>query len=236
MTTNLAEPTTLYLVRHGQTVWNLEQRFQGHLDIPLDDLGQRQAEAVATALRARQVPFQAVYASDLIRAAHTAAIIGAPLGLRPIVTPALREIDCGIWAGRSVPEIERQFPGQLQAWNDGVESFTLPGGESIPLVQRRAAAYIRRVIDSGPGQTVAVVAHGMVLTTLLVDLLGWDLRETWHGSRRLMGNTGFSVVIWDPLNGTASLPVYNSLAHLAGFPPSEDGWSRGWITGAVEAV
>jgi broad specificity phosphatase PhoE len=218
--------TTLYLVRHGQTAWNLEQRFQGQLDQPLDDLGERQASAVARWLRDQQVEFSAVYSSDLQRAAYTADTIGREIGFTPMLTPELREIDCGEWAGLTVNEVEARYPGQISNWDEHVDSFTLPGGESIPDVRRRAGAFVKGVAGEHTGKSIVVVGHGMVLAALLIDLLQWDLLDVWKRARPIMGNTGLAILLWDQDSRTAAMPTYNSQAHLAGLPISQDLWSR----------
>ena len=218
--------TTLYLVRHGQTAWNLEQRFQGQLDEPLDDLGEQQASALAHWLHDQPVRFSAVYSSDLRRAAYTADTIGREIGLTPLLTPEMREIDCGEWAGLTVNEVEARYPGQISEWDEHVDRFTLPGGESIPDVRRRAGAFVRGVAGEHSGESIIVVGHGMVLAALLVDLLQWDLLDVWKHARPIMGNTGVAILLWDQDSHTGTMPTYNTQAHLADLPISQDLWSR----------
>ena len=102
-------PDQLYLVRHGETHSNRERRFQGQLDVPLSPAGHEQAVALGRWLADRPARFDALYSSDLRRAAQTAETVGAHLGLTPILTPALREIDCGEWQGLTGAEIEARF-------------------------------------------------------------------------------------------------------------------------------
>src|SRR3712207_2914672 len=111
-----ADQTLIYLVRHGQTTWNIERRFQGQLDVPLSEEGLRQAEAVASWLVRQRVRFGAVYSSDLLRAKQTAEAIGRRLGLEAEPVRALREIHVGDWQGMLSTEIERRYPGDLEKW------------------------------------------------------------------------------------------------------------------------
>src|SRR5216110_2190911 len=97
--TGVGQRTLVYLVRHGETTWNVERRFQGQLDVELSKTGLRQAEAVARWLAAQPVRFAAIYSSDLQRASRTALSIGAKLGLEPRRDPSLRELNVGEWQG-----------------------------------------------------------------------------------------------------------------------------------------
>ena len=111
-------PTTLVLVRHGETDWNRERRYQGHADTPLNTAGRRQARELATILRSDGL--SAVYTSPLRRASETATIVAAELGLEARELEALREIDVGDWQGLTVDEVRAQFPEQVAAaWHSG---------------------------------------------------------------------------------------------------------------------
>src|SRR5438874_2399468 len=138
--TGVGQRTLVYLVRHGETEWNVERRFQGQLDVELSKTGLRQAVAVSRWLASQPVKFSAIYSSDLKRASRTALIIGAKLDLMPRLDPALREINAGDWQGLVASEIEALFPGKLDEWHEKVDSLTLPVGESIAAVQERVLA------------------------------------------------------------------------------------------------
>jgi probable phosphoglycerate mutase len=98
--------TTILLVRHGQTDWNLAHRWQGHVDIPLNETGRRQARLLAR--RLETLPIKAIYTSDLIRASETANIVAEPLGILPIPDPALRERNGGKFQSLTFDELEEQ--------------------------------------------------------------------------------------------------------------------------------
>ena len=110
--------TTLYLARHGESDWNAANRFQGHSDRPLTELGRRQAEALAGKLESHAA-LTAIYSSPLARAYETASIVGARLGLQPTPVDDLREVDVGGWSGLSRSEVEARYPDAFRRWLDG---------------------------------------------------------------------------------------------------------------------
>jgi broad specificity phosphatase PhoE len=151
----------LLLLRHGQSTWNAELRWQGAADPPLSDRGRAQARAVAEALR--ETGFDAVVTSDLARARQTAAILAAAWGIAEVgVEPLLRERDVGAWSGLTSAEIEAGWPGLLDEWRAG-RLAAIPDGEGD--IAERVIAGLHRVVSSHPGGTVLVVTHGGVIRT-----------------------------------------------------------------------
>jgi probable phosphoglycerate mutase len=143
-------PTTILLVRHGETDWNLERRVQGRTDRPLNETGRRQAIELASELADERV--DAVYSSDLVRAHETARILARRKGLDVTVIPDLREKDFGTWEGFTDQEILSRFPdARGRPWGDA---------ESNDDVARRVVGALRRIAESHPGGRVVVVAHG----------------------------------------------------------------------------
>jgi broad specificity phosphatase PhoE len=212
-------PDQLYLVRHGETHSNRERRFQGQLDVPLSPAGHEQAVALGRWLADRPARFDALYSSDLRRAAQTAETVGAHLGLTPILTPALREIDCGEWQGLTGAEIEARFPGGLQTWHDQVDTFCLPGGESVRDLERRIVAFYQDTVTQYRGDAVVLISHGLSLSVLIAALLGWDLVGAWRERRAGMAKTGVTLLTRDPAQGGYRLDLLNSTEHL---PPTAD--------------
>ena len=156
----------ILLLRHGQSTWNAEHRWQGWADAPLSDVGRAQAAAAVDALRGER--FDAVVASDLARAFDTATVIAEALGLGTVeIETGLRERDVGAWSGLRTEEIEAKWPGQLAAWRAG-ELTAIPEGEGEIIDRVRAA--IERILVSHPGGTVLAVTHGGVIRTLERDL------------------------------------------------------------------
>ena len=165
-TTNAsAAPTDILLIRHGETAWNAERRLQGHLDIPLNEEGERQAALLAGALAAE--PIDVLIASDLRRARQTAQAVADLRGLALDIEPALRERGYGGFEGLLYSEIEQRFPREFAAWQArDVEAQLPPGrnvGESFRTFFDRATGAILALAAAHPGKTVALVAHGGVL-------------------------------------------------------------------------
>ena len=145
--------TTLLLARHGETDWNVEGRWQGWADPPLNETGRAQAGALAEQLR--ETPFDAVYSSDLRRAHETAEIVAEPHGVPVVADPGLREIDVGSWSGLTRSEIQERFP-------DGDR----PDGETRDQHAARVLAAIERIARANLGRRILVVTHGGTMRAL----------------------------------------------------------------------
>jgi probable phosphoglycerate mutase len=137
---------TLLLARHGETQWNLEGRWQGWADPPLNDTGRAQARALAEQLR--EIPFDAVYSSDLQRAHETAVIVAAPHRVPVVADPELREIDVGSWSGLTKAEIDERFGGERS------------DGETREQHQARVLEAVERIARRHAGQRILIVTHG----------------------------------------------------------------------------
>ena len=154
--------TRILLVRHGETTWNAEKRWQGWADSPLSELGMRQAVMAAEAVGA----VDAIVASDLSRAAETARIISELTGVGPVLTdPDLRERDVGEWSGLTRDEIEARFPGAYAAWRED-PNRPPPGGESNATILVRVEAALRRIAAAHDGGEVLAISHGGVMRLL----------------------------------------------------------------------
>lgn len=208
--------TLLVLVRHAQTDWNVERRFQGQLDVPLSATGRVEAQEVAEWLASLPLRFSALYSSDLNRAAETAKPIAAlQPGIETVYAEALRELDCGEWQGLITFEVDARYPGQLRHWRENIKSFTLPGGESVPDVQRRISQYIAEAVQRHRGEAILVVSHGAALSAYLAVINRWDLQETWDSRRARMSNTGVTALAFDGKDAPPRALLVNSVAHLS---------------------
>jgi len=157
------------LLRHGQSEWNALGRWQGTADPPLSALGRRQAAFVGSVLAASSEQFEAVWASDLSRAAETATIVAEALGAGPVRTePRLREAHVGEWEGLTTDEIEAAWPGYVGAQRRP------PGFEPFESVVGRVVPAVIDIAVSGP--TVLAVAHSGVIRTLVRHLGHTDRR------------------------------------------------------------
>ena len=161
--------TRIVLIRHGETPWNAEKRLQGHIDIPLNEAGERQARALGKALRHEAL--DAIYASDLQRARQTAEAVAAARDLPDRFTvrteAALRERCYGGFEGLLMSEIALRYPDDYAAWKRrDVDAMLPPGerrGESFRAFYARSVAALTGLAARHPGQVLAVVAHGGVL-------------------------------------------------------------------------
>jgi 2,3-bisphosphoglycerate-dependent phosphoglycerate mutase len=159
--------THFYLIRHGRTAWNNEDRLQGWADPPLDDIGLVQAGALAARLHA--VAFDALYSSPLLRARQTAETLAQPHGLPLTLDGRLRERSVGDWTGLTLDEARAQAPDRFHAdWRQA----GAPGGEAQAALTARVAAVFEEIVAARPASTVAVVSHGGALSAVLAHLLG----------------------------------------------------------------
>lgn len=204
----------LLLVRHGETDWNRQGRFQGQIDIPLNDNGRAQAAAAGTYLR--KLIFQRAYTSSMSRPRQTAEGIlshhpGVPLtSVRDLV-----EIGHGQWEGCLESEIEDGWADLLAAWKQAPETVQMPDGETIHDVWERSLRGWNTIAASlHSDETALVVAHDAVNKTILCGLLGLSAADIWAVKQ---GNGGVTVI--DYPNGADQPPVVvclNQTAHLGG--------------------
>jgi probable phosphoglycerate mutase len=174
----------LVLWRHGQTQWNAERRFQGQTDIPLDDVGQQQAERAARLLAALQP--SAIFSSDLIRATATAAPLARLTGLTVTLDKDLRERYGGLWEGLTDADIRTRYPVEHSQWRP-------PEGETSTAVAERAVAAMERIADTlTPGTLAVVVSHGAALRLGAALLMG--LPEELWGAVGPLANCAWSVL------------------------------------------
>jgi broad specificity phosphatase PhoE len=204
--------TTLYLVRHGATSYNLEKpaRLQGRrVNIPLAPLGVRQAELTRDFLALCSL--DVCYSSPLERALQTAAIIATPHRLTPEVVDGLTECDVGLWEGQSWETIASRFPRQYRQFLDNPARQGYPGGESFADVFDRARQTIDALMERHEDKTLLVVAHHVVNRTFLAGVMGLGPDQA---RRVALENCSVSVVIRD---GTETfVETLNSHFHLQG--------------------
>ncbi|MFI6132228.1 histidine phosphatase family protein [Micromonospora sp. NPDC051141] len=174
--------TRLIIWRHGNTDWNAQSRVQGQTDVPLNDLGREQARAAAPVLAALRP--DAIVASDLRRAADTAAALAAVTGLPVRSDPRLRERHFGEWQGLALTEAAERFPDEFARWRAG-DPDPGAGIESLHDLGTRLGAAFRDAADLAAGGTVVVATHGGGARQGVGHLLGWD-----HAVLRSVGSLG----------------------------------------------
>jgi len=200
-------PRRLLLARHGETDWNRQGRWQGDRDIPLNDTGRAQVAALAARLVGEGIA--AIHTSDLARAAESAAIIGAQLGLEPLPAANWRELRLGTLTGETNSGIA-SIHGELVTAIACSDGPLAEGVEEFHEIETRLRAGFRRVCEEHTGETVLVVGHGGTLKALVADIIGLPPRNIHHLSLR--GNTSLTEI--DFRHGRPQLARLNCTAHL----------------------
>ncbi len=160
----------ILLIRHGQTDWNVEGRWQGHIDVPLNEVGLEQAKSLAAYLRGHAIT--AVYSSDLLRAHKTAEGIAAEFGLTVHDDVRLRELNLGAFQGLTTTEINAKYPTAMQEMRDNYLGYVPPNGEARRAMQDRAYAAYQEIIANEKGPEIAMVSHGGTIRVLMLKLFG----------------------------------------------------------------
>jgi probable phosphoglycerate mutase len=208
----------LLLWRHARTAYNQQDRFQGHTDVPLDGVGLAQARVAAGALSAMlsgHDPLR-MAASDLSRAAQTAAELSQLLELKVEEDPALREVDAGEWEGLTRPEIADQWAADLDAWQRG-EDVRVGGAERRSDASRRTFEAIVRLSTEQDGGTLVVVSHGAVLRGATTMLL--ELPVTAARSFAVLGNAHWVELVRAPWSGSdGAATSWRLVAYNVGAP------------------
>jgi broad specificity phosphatase PhoE len=160
----------IHLARHGQTAYNAEGRFQGHLPVPLDDTGREQARALAEA--AAKVELRSLWCSPLARARETADIVAGRIGLTPHEDARFVETDTGDWTGRSFAEILAEDPDGFHGYETSDPAFRYPGGESFAEQSERIQDGLRDLRGRADALPALVVCHRGVIRLALAALTG----------------------------------------------------------------
>ncbi|MCA9676127.1 MAG: histidine phosphatase family protein [Kofleriaceae bacterium] len=215
-TSTPATVTTLLWVRHGQADSNRDGRFGGHSPVPLTDLGRRQAEATAAAIR-RAAP-TALISSDLARAVQTAEPIAAATGLALELDRDLRERSLGILDGLSFADAEARHPELWQRLMARDPALVPDGGEAVDAVYARVARAIDAIVSRHAGGRVVVVSHGLALYHAFVHVCGLGSPSADHGVFVLVDNCSVSRVEHRHVHGRARWRIrsLNDVAHLDG--------------------
>jgi broad specificity phosphatase PhoE len=213
------------LVRHGETVWNVEGRWQGQGDSPLTERGVAQARQLALALRDELI--RAVYSSDLGRAMATAKEVAAQHALEVVPDPRLREINCGGMTGLTRVQIEEQFGDLLHRWAYHPATQRLPDGETLSEAHARALEFFAERMPAHANETVVVIAHGAIGQAILASGMGLGLDALWLKQR--VDNCQISRLEWASADGLKLIELSDT-RHLL-----EVGSLRGWRTTDPEA-
>ena len=199
--------TRIYLVRHGQVEGHEEKRYNGHVNVPLTQLGREQSERVCNSLV--DLPLDAVYSSDLDRSRHCAELIAATHNLTVNAHESLRELNIGDWEGRTWAELQEAYPEDWQARLRDLVSFQVPGGESLQDAADRIRPTIQMSIENHPDADVALVAHGGTTRIILLDAIGAPLGQAFS----IEQDYGCMNIIDYFANGNSVVKLLNGTAH-----------------------
>lgn len=212
MTKTKTPQTRIILVRHGQTVWNREERFRGQTDVALDAVGLRQAEATGRYV-ARRWPVSIVYASPLKRTMQTAEAIARPQGITVEPTKYLIDVHFGDWQGELAAEIARRQPDLFRAWLEAPHTVRFPGGESLEIVRHRLTKMLDDLTPHHTGETIALVGHAVVNRVLLCIVLGWGNERFWRVRQDTCAVNVFDAQVYEA--GRAyTICLINDTSHL----------------------
>ncbi len=198
----------LYLIRHGQTDWNVAGKIQGCHDIPLNETGRQQARYLAEGMKNR--PVTHIYSSPQKRALETAQAIAVSQGVEVTALSGLREVEFGDWEGMTWKEIEEKDPERYARWVRTPAEVTPPGGESRACIYERVGAAVEQIVREAKGD-VAVVSHGAALAYAVSYMLRNEM-----GSHRevIVKNVSISTLEYDRETGHFHLIQANDISHL----------------------
>jgi probable phosphoglycerate mutase len=203
--------TVFYLIRHGETDWNVQGIWQGQADIPLNDIGREQARRLADRLRSEGMRIDAIYTSDLQRAAETARVVGNALGITPHLHTGLREIDVGAWSGKTREEVIAHNPDLYRRFVAGEDVRRGDTGETFEELSERVGAALEAIAETHPGATIALFSHGGPIRALIAHAARGRDAQLAHGAH--IGNTSITVLV---RNGSGwDLGAINDMRHLA---------------------
>jgi probable phosphoglycerate mutase len=202
-----SQKTQIVLIRHGETLWNLEGRIQGHLDSPLTKIGLAQAEALGNYLKSEK--FTAIYSSDLGRAYETARCISKQNGLPITIERQLRERNFGILQGVLKDTLASQFPEAYHHYRAYEPEYVVPKGESFKQFNARCVKCFEKLAKKHVGERILVVAHGGVLVSLFKHILNIPLEAP-----RRFSSLNTSINVFSYQDGNWILEVWGNLCHL----------------------
>ncbi|MCM8796698.1 MAG: histidine phosphatase family protein [Candidatus Omnitrophica bacterium] len=194
------------LIRHGQTLWNKEEIFRGRSDIPLDDVGIKQAKAITKRLSFFDI--KAVYSSPLKRALETAQIIAKRFNLKVKVDDDLIDFDFGEWQGLSLKEVQKKFPETYQQWLEEPHLANIPNGENLDNVRSRVTKVLDKIIKEQQDD-VAVVSHRVINKLLILTALSLNNSYFWQ----IKQDVG-AISILDYKDEKLTLSLLNDTCHL----------------------
>ena len=197
----------LYIIRHGQTDWNIAKKIQGRQDIPLNERGHFQAQCLGKAMENR--PITAVFSSPQIRAMETAIAVASPAGVPVIPVRDLMEINYGVWEGKTEEELLRDDRALYEAWWSHPAETAPPEGESISQVNERCRQAWKEIKPQLTGDA-AIVAHGGLLAHFMEQLLGSES----IAASTVAHNASITTIEYEPETERFVLVEFDDYKHL----------------------
>ena len=180
---------TFYIIRHGETNWNILGKTQGHGNSNLTSKGKEQASTLAKSMN--KYPIDYIYTSDLGRAVETANIIADELKLEAIETPALREMGFGVWEGLLINEIKKDYDDIYKSWRNTPHLAEIPGGETLQIIQQRVDNFIKDLNEKYDNKHIVLVSHSVTVRVILLSCLASSLKNIY---RIKQDNTALNIV------------------------------------------
>ena len=168
----------VYVVRHGQTAWNLEEVFRGHMDIPLDETGKKEVHLAGEAIKDETL--HAIYSSPLSRSMETAENIAKFQNVEVTPLEAIIDISYGEWEGVSLVEVRKKYPDLYDLWLTAPHKVTFPKGESLEAVRVRTMGAIENLLEKHKNENIALVAHRVPNKVICCSLIGIDNSNFWR--------------------------------------------------------
>lgn len=197
----------LFLVRHGETEWNLQKRLQGQKDIPLSQIGIEQAQQLEWHFQQKQIVFEHIYTSDLLRAKQTAQLLAGKMHQKMIIAePTLRERYYGELEGKYIAEIEKLIPNYQVNFGEKM----LYGIESLEDMQKRMAEIMTSIAIKSEDSPTLIVSHGGAINAFLHFITSGEMGT---GKGRL-ANTAITQLQWSSQDQTFQVKTYNDTPHI----------------------
>lgn len=165
--------TKLFLIRHGETQWNVESRAQGSQNIQLSEKGIFQAKLLAN--RMKDYKIDCIYASNLDRAYETAKLLGNALNVDVITMSELKEMSFGKWEGLTNAQIQESYGDHYIVWRSKPHEANIPDGENLLDVQKRALEAVHKIISHNKNKNIVIVSHGVTIKSIILGIMDMDL-------------------------------------------------------------
>lgn len=204
------EHTRIYFIRHGETQYNVEERFVGTVDVPLNSRGMQQAEYARQALKG--IEFDSIYSSPLKRAIQTAKIVMQGRKLPILHAEGLREINCGDWEGKTKEQTEALWKEEIYNWGHAPHLLRIPNGETFQKASNRAFECFRKIVEKYTGKTILMSSHMIIIQLLLLRLAEIPIRQFWE--MPMLDNASISAATVDSNKGKAEITMWGNTLHI----------------------